>query len=186
MWLPPNPAYHLLPGAPPSHPPPSKIALAVFLTLGPMFYFLPGLWRFTVAGLIMSFVLYGLCKCWTSEACAGVGPLIMLMPGARLGATLVVIVIMMTIFLPFVSNMWEAGDLQTNPIAFFLILPCLVFAVLFWGMTLHWVSCSCATVSQRRGGKPRKKLTSNLILAPGELAVGRRFTKDVAEGERLP
>ena len=35
-------------------------------------------------------------------------------------------------------------------------------------------------------GKPRKKLTSNLILAPGELAVGRRFTKDVAEGERLP
>ena len=96
-------------------------------------------WRWLIAAGFIGFTLYGLYSCWTSEACAGVGPLILLMPGANVGAVLIVLVIITTIVLPFLSDMFEHVTPQTNPTAFFLILPCLVFAVLFWGMSLHWV-----------------------------------------------
>ena len=38
---------------------------------------------------------------------------------------------------------------QVNPVGFFLILPCLCFAVLFWGMSMHWVKLLWDGMSQK-------------------------------------
>ena len=75
MWLPPSPPYHIL--------------------ASPL--------RLTLAVGIIGLVLFALFKCWRSDQCAGVGPLIMLMPGAHIGAILILVVIMATVLLPMVS-----------------------------------------------------------------------------------
>ena len=111
LWLPPVKAYHLLPDP----------------------------WRIVLAITIIILVLWGLIKCWKSDACAGVGPLIMLMPGAHAGAVLILVVVLATVLLPFTSNMFETVTAATNPTGFFLLLPSLCFAVLFCGMSIHWV-----------------------------------------------
>ena len=38
---------------------------------------------------------------------------------------------------------------ETNPVAFFLVLPCLCCAVLFWGMSAHWVALLCDGLTQK-------------------------------------
>jgi len=137
MWLPPAPVYHIY----------------------------HDVWRLVLAGFLVVLILWGLVKCWTSETCSGVGPLIMLMPGAHVGAGLILLVITITILLPFTSNIMDDPSPAQNPAAFFLILPCLALAVLFWGMSAHWVKLLCDGISQkvwlRAQGyrKPRKPTT---------------------------
>ncbi len=101
--------------------------------LAPAYHLLNSPWRIGFAVALFVLAVYGLLRCWASEACAGVGPLIMLMPGAHVGAVLIVFVLLATVLLPFTSNMFEFVSPETNPAAFFLILPSLCFAVLFWG-----------------------------------------------------
>jgi len=117
--------------------------------LEPAYHMLNSPWRIGIAIGIVVLVLWGIYNCWTSEACAGIGPLIMLMPGAHVGAVLIVVVILATILLPFTSNMFEGVSPETNPVAFFLILPSLCFAVLFWGMSIHWVWLLAEGLSQK-------------------------------------
>ena len=58
-------------------------------------------------------------------------PLIMMMPGATFGAVLIMLVLALTVLLPLTTDMWTGVTTTKNPTAFFLILPCLMFAVLF-------------------------------------------------------
>jgi len=115
----------------------------------PSYHLLHSPWRIGTAAVLFVLAIYSLIKCWSSDACAGVGPLIMLMPGAHVGAVLVVIVLLATVLLPFTSNMFELVSAESNPTAFFLILPSLCFAVLFCGMTIHWVWLLANDVSQK-------------------------------------
>jgi len=89
----------------------------------------------------------------------------MAMPGAGLGAVLVAVVLVVTVVTPFLTDMFADVTPRTNPTAFFLLLPTLAFAVLFWGMGLHWVYLMCEGISQKlwlkakglRFGKRRPK-----------------------------
>jgi len=117
--------------------------------LEPAYHMLNSPWRMGTALAFVALVLYALFKCYKSDACAGIGPLIMLMPGSRVGALLIMLVILATVLLPFTSNMFEGVTPETNPAAFFLILPALCFAVLFWGMSVHWVWLLAEGVSQK-------------------------------------
>jgi len=84
-----------------------------------------------------------------SEACEGVLPLIMLMPGAVAGAWLLALVTATLVVMPLVTDMWADVRPSHNPAALFLILPYLAFAVLFFGMAAHWVHLLCAGLSQK-------------------------------------
>ena len=44
-----------------------------------------------------------------------------------------------TVLLPLTTDMLADVSAERNPTGFFLILPALCFAVLFWGMSIHWV-----------------------------------------------
>ena len=81
--------------------------------------------------------------------CAGVLPLIMMMPGASVGAVLLVLVFGLTIILPITTDMFSGVTPDKNPVAFFLVLPCLSCAVLFWGMSAHWVTLLCDGLTQK-------------------------------------
>jgi len=106
-------------------------------------------WRYIVAGLILAWLLYGLFQCGTSDICSGVGGLVMMMPGASVGGVLLIIVLTGTVIAPFVTDMFDDITPQSNPTTFFLVLPTLGFAVLFWGMGLHWVFLICEGISQK-------------------------------------
>jgi hypothetical protein len=139
--------------------------LLLWTAPAPAYHLLPDWWRLGLAGLVIALVLWGLHACWTSDACAGVGPLILLMPGAHGGAVLVLLVTVATILLPLVSDMWADVSPAHNPAGFFLVLPCLVFAVLFWGMSLHWVWLLGEGLSQKlwlraKGYKKPRKPTA--------------------------
>ena len=81
--------------------------------------------------------------------CSGVLPLIMMMPGATIGAALITLVFFATVVLPLSTDMLSSVSPEHNPVAFFLILPCLCFAVLFWGMSAHWVKLLCEGLTQK-------------------------------------
>ena len=76
-------------------------------------------------------------------------PLIMMMPGATFGAVLIMLVLALTVLLPLTTDMWTGVTTTKTPTAFFLILPCLMFAVLFWGMSAHWVILLCDGLTQK-------------------------------------
>ena len=84
-----------------------------------------------------------------SQVCAGVLPLIMMMPGATVGAVLILLVLFATIVMPLTTDMFATFTPENNPVAFFLILPALCFAVLFWGMSAHWVHLLCDGLTQK-------------------------------------
>ena len=87
------------------------------------------IWRYVAALVLLGLMLWALRSCWTSEACTGVGSLIMMMPGASVGAVLVILVLVCTVVLPFITDMFDHLTPQTNPTAFFMLLPTLAFAV---------------------------------------------------------
>ena len=106
-------------------------------------------WRLLIALSLCALLVYGLIKCWGSEMCAGVGPLILAMPGMSVGAVAVFFVVALTALLPLLSDMWDDVDAAANPAAFFLILPVLCFALLFWGMSAHWLWLLGSGLSQK-------------------------------------
>jgi len=106
-------------------------------------------WRVAAAAITLCLLLVLLRKCVTSDVCSGVGALVMAMPGASAGAFLLFVVLVITIIAPFITDMFLGVTPETNPTAFFLILPTLAFAVLFWGMGLHWVLLMCSGMSQK-------------------------------------
>jgi len=118
-------------------------------------------WRVGAATVLLALVMLGSYRCTKAEACDGVLPLIMMMPGATVGAVLLVIVLAAVVLLPFVTNMWDVSTADTNPAAFFLLLPLLAFATLFWGMAAHWTWLQCKGLTQklflRAKGFSRKK-----------------------------
>jgi len=120
-WLPPLPEYHLL-----ADP-----------------------WRLGIAAVIVLLVAWGLKSCLGSESCQGVIPLVMMLPGAWVGAVLVVLVLGATLLLPLTTDMLSNVTPLRNPTAFFLILPCLIFATLFWSMSAHWVHLLWDGISQK-------------------------------------
>ena len=63
----------------------------------------------------------------------------MSMPGARCGFATVGLAFLATLILPIVSTLGDTATMDANPVAFFLILPVMTFAVLFWVMTVHWL-----------------------------------------------
>ena len=111
----------------------------MWLPPAPVYHFYTEVWRLMLASCMATLVLVGVINCWRSEVCSSVAPLIMLMPGATVGAGAVLLVVMLTVLLPFTSNMTEDVTRLHNPSGFFLVLPCLALAVLFWGMSAHWV-----------------------------------------------
>ena len=128
---------------------------------------LPDLWRMVLAAVLVALFAWGLRSCAKSPMCEGVLPLIMMMPGATVGAVLITIVLGATVLLPLTTDMLSGET--SNPTAFFLILPCLCFAVLFWGMSAHWVHLQCVGLRQvlwlrakgsRRPRKPTEAGTS--------------------------
>lgn len=145
LWLPPSPQYHLL----------------------------TAVWRWVLAAVLVLLLAHLVFKCWKSDACAGIGPLIMLMPGAHVGAVLIVLVFIMTIFMPFLSDMLAGVSPAANPIAFFLVLPCLCFAVLFWGMSIHWVWLLA------EGTRPRGHVPSARLATPSHAATALLAARDM-------
>ena len=95
--------------------------------------------RLIVAAVLVGSLVYGLVSCANSAVCSGVLPLIMMMPGATTGAILIIVVLAATVLLPLTTDMLADVSAERNPTGFFLILPALCFAVLFWGMSIHWV-----------------------------------------------
>jgi len=87
--------------------------------------------------------------CARSEACDGVLPLILMMPGATIGAWLIMAVLAALVVLPLVTDMWASVTPSHNPAALYLILPYLAFGVLFFGMAAHWLSLVCQGLSQK-------------------------------------
>ena len=80
---------------------------------------------------------------------------------------------MLTVLLPLTTDMLSRTDATHNPTAFFLILPALCFAVLFWGMSAHWVRLLWDGLSQkmwlkakgyRRPRKPSEAVDVNALL----------------------
>jgi len=121
----------------------------LFFPPEPPWHFLFSIWRIVLASILVATLGYALYKCGTSELCSGVLPLIMMMPGATAGAVLIVFVIGATVLLPLTTDMLTQVSPQHNPVGFFLILPCLCFAVLFWGMSAHWVHLLCDGLTQK-------------------------------------
>ena len=107
------------------------------------------LWRVVLSATLAALLVWSLVKCWHSDLCAGVGPLIMMMPGMTLGVGLILGIVVLTVTLPLLSDMWDHPTATANPTAFFLILPVLCFAVLFWGMSIHWVWLLAKGLSQK-------------------------------------
>jgi len=127
----------------------SWLTATLFMPPHPPWHLTPEWWRLGISGLLLAFLGYTLWNCSRSELCTGVLPLIMMMPGASAGMVLVVLVLCTTVLLPLVSDMISHTNAQHNPVGFFLVLPCLVFAVLFWGMSAHWVSLLCEGLTQK-------------------------------------
>ena len=115
----------------------------------PQWHFLLAPWRLAIAAAVIGMLAYAFAKCVSSDVCAGVMPLIMMMPGASVGAVLIVLVFATTVLLPLITDMWTDVTVERNPTAFFLILPILCFAVLFWGMSAHWVFLLCDGLTQK-------------------------------------
>ena len=105
--------------------------------------------RLALAAAVTALLGWLLYRCGTSEVCAGVLPLIMMMPGATTGAVLIVLAFVATVLLPLTTDMLSAADPRATPVPVFLILPCLCCAVLFWGMSAHWVTLLCDGLSQK-------------------------------------
>jgi len=105
--------------------------------------------KMTIALLLLVIVFFCFRGCARSEACEGVLPLILLMPGAVAGAWLLALVTATLVVMPLVTDMWSDVRRSHNPAALFLILPYLAFAVLFFGMAAHWVRLLCAGLSQK-------------------------------------
>lgn len=117
--------------------------------LQPHWHLLLAPWRLLIAATVIGTLAYAIVKCTGSEVCAGVMPLIMMMPGATFGAVLIVLVFGLTVLLPLITDMWTDVTAERNPTAFFLILPVLCFGVLFWGMSAHWVILLCSGLTQK-------------------------------------
>ena len=108
------------------------------------------------------------------ETGSGVLPLIMMMPGATTGTVCILLVLVVTVLLPLTSNMLDGSATPShNPVAFFLILPCLMFAVLFWGMSAHWVHLLWDGLTQKmwlkakgykRPQKPRSAMDASALV----------------------
>ena len=127
----------------------SYLIFGLFLPPSPQpWHLLADPWRISLAITLVGLLCYALYKCASSETCSGVLPLIMMMPGATTGTFLVILVLVTTVLLPLTSNMLD-GSATINPVAFFIILPCLMFAVLFWGMSAHWVHLLCDGLTQK-------------------------------------
>lgn len=115
----------------------------------PTWHFSSDWTRYLVAVSLLVPVLWALRKCTKSEHCSGVGSLIMMMPGAGVGAVMLLIVLAATTMLPIVSDIFTNVSPQHNATSFFLLLPVLGFAVLFWGMSIHWITLFGAGISQK-------------------------------------
>ena len=72
--------------------------------LQPHWHLLLAPWRLLIAATVIGTLAYAIVKCTGSEVCAGVMPLIMMMPGATFGAVLIVLVFA-TVLLPLI-DMW--------------------------------------------------------------------------------
>ena len=110
---------------------------------------LPDVWRIALAVTVVATLAFCLSRCLASQLCSSVLPLIMMMPGATCGAALIVLVLAATVLLPLTSDMMSDVTRSRNPTSFFLILPCLCFAVLFWGMSIHWVVLISQKLTQK-------------------------------------
>ena len=65
--------------------------------LQPHWHLLLAPWRLLIAATVIGTLAYAIVKCTGSEVCAGVMPLIMMMPGATFGAVLIVLVFGLTV-----------------------------------------------------------------------------------------
>jgi len=115
----------------------------------PSWYLDASPWRVTAAVIVFILVLFALSKLAKSEACEGVLPLIMMMPGAKVGVVLLALVVGVVVFAPFVVDMFSDVSLASNPVPVFLVLPLFAFTVLFCGMAMHWVWLLCEGVTQK-------------------------------------
>ena len=125
------------------------ITILYWLPPSPEYHVLADPWRLSVAAAIVLLVSWGLRLCLGSESCQGVVPLVMMLPGAWVGAVLVCLVLGATLLLPLTTDMLSNITPLRNPTAFFLILPCLIFAALFWSMSAHWLHLLWDGVSQK-------------------------------------
>mmetsp|Transcript_22246 Transcript_22246/g.71897 ORF Transcript_22246/g.71897 Transcript_22246/m.71897 type:complete len:327 (-) Transcript_22246:380-1360(-) len=125
-----------------------------------------------LACALLALVLACLRGCARSDACDGLLPLILMMPGATFGAWLLIAVLALLVVAPLVTDMWASVTPEHNPAAFYLILPYLAFGVLFFGMAAHWLSLLCQGLSQKvwlrsrgyRRHKPQRESASNAEL----------------------
>lgn len=79
-------------------------------------------WRLLAGAVLLVFLIYAVDKCRSTDVCGSVLPLIMMMPGATVGAGLILFALASTIVLPIVTNM-IGGSPNASPVGFFLILP---------------------------------------------------------------
>jgi len=77
-------------------------------------------WRLGLATAFVALLGWGLYRCGTSEVCAGVVPLILMMPGATAGAVLITVILVVTVLLPaaYVAHMWAPNWWNTLSLAF--------------------------------------------------------------------
>ena len=85
----------------------------------------------------------------SSDLCAGTLPLVMMMPGAGVGVGLLGLLLVVVAVLPFVTDMWSSASWSRNPAPLYLMLPILAFAVLFCGMSAHWLFLLGSGLSQK-------------------------------------
>ena len=101
--------------------------------------------------LLLIFSIIGSCLSSYSRSavCAELVPLILMMPGARIGFTCLALCAMVATLLLVCTDIWEDVSLEHNPVAIFLLVPYLAFAILFFGMSAHWSWLICEGMSQK-------------------------------------
>jgi len=85
----------------------------------------------------------------SSDLCSGTLPLVMMMPGAGVGVGLLGLLLVVVAVLPLVTDMWSSASWSRNPAPLYLMLPILAFAVLFCGMSAHWLFLLGSGLSQK-------------------------------------
>ena len=124
---------------------------------------------YAVGGGVLLLLLLLVRSCHSSsDLCSGTLPLVMMMPGAGVGMGLLGLLFVIVAVLPLITDMWTSASWSRNPAPLYLMLPILAFAVLFCGMSAHWLFLLGAGLSQklwlkakgfqskrRRTGQPR-------------------------------
>jgi len=119
-----------------------------------------------IAALLLLLLVFGaLRRCSKAQCCEGVMPLVMMMPGAYIGAGVIAVVLGSVVILTLMSDMWSHVSIRSNPAPLYLLLPLLAFAVLFLGMSAHWAWLICQGLTQklwlRAKGWKRKRPVGN-------------------------